>query len=269
MRARMCFSGLAPDQFVPVPTFTAEFHPGDHIQMVAEAIMAGCQELSWLTETEGQYSIAYAWKQKGGRKGETLVYGDTKKGSGYAGYLTGATWHIWMAADHCKNLANYEFEAAVYHQLLHLGEREVESTDEEVASHTIPVTRPHEVEMFAAEIDRYGFWLPGIRKISTSFASQLKLEMTPTQSTSDTSFANGDREVPDTFDTITVGDFDDGGDEVDRRRRLKEETAKQLTAKGDGRAIVYDAKSDTFTTVDGDRYADGAVEEAAGVGSAV
>lgn len=244
MKNRECVTGRDPDAPVSVPDFTTQFWNGDGIREIAEKMISAYPELSWLTEEEGQYSVEFFWKQKGGVRGELRVLGNTAKASGLAGFMSGATWHIWMAADHCRTLSNYEFEAALFHQMLHLGEREVEDSDPDMGAKMIPVTRPHEVEMFREEITRYGFWSSGLLGASHAFASQLKLDLSP-------------RETP-------IDDFDDGiGDES--RRREKQALADTVAAKGDGVKIVYDGDLDAFRTGEGDIYANGAIEASAGV----
>jgi len=246
-----------------VPDFQNVYWNGDGIKEIADAMIASYQELSWMRPGEGNYQIEYFWKQKGGMKGERPILGVAKKASAIIRHLTEADFVIEMAADHCRALANYEFEAALFHQLMHLGEREIEDTDADVAARRIPITRPHELEMFEAEITRYGLWSMSLRSASQVFHTQLKMDLgnppKPAKNavlSEDASYANGDRVANPAML---------GVDELERRR--KQQMADAVAAKGDGVTIVYDDVRDEFSTGQGDIYAAGAIEESAGVGA--
>jgi len=234
-----------------VPDFTNVYWNGDGIQEIADAMIASYQELSWLRAGEGNYQIGYFWKQRGGMKGESPILGVAKKASAFTRHLTDDDFIVEMAADHCRGLANYEFEAALFHCLLHLSEREIESSDDSVAAKRIPITRPHELEMFSFEVERYGLWSMGLRSVSETFHKQMKLDLGTTQN-APKSAASAEK-----ADAAFLGT-----DELERRR--KQLMADAVAAKGDGVAIIYDGVRDEFHTGQGDVYAAGAIEDAAG-----
>ena len=191
MQRRTCVTGRNPDEYALVPDFDTPFFRGDSIAEIGEALIAHFDEFKVLRD----YRIAYFWKKKGGVKGETAILGGASRASGLAGHLTQATFHIWLAADNCKGFANYELEAALYHQLCHLDETEVESSKPEIGSKQIPVTRAYDLEMFQSEVERYGLWTIALRHASNTFAQQLKLELAPAKSSqNDDDWSESDEE---------------------------------------------------------------------------
>lgn len=171
MHKRTCVTAANPDEHASIPQFDGEaYFRGDTIEDVAKALIRHHHDLRWIDD-EG-YRVAYFWKNKG----PAGIFGAVKKGSGLVGYLTKATFVVEMYAENCRGLANYEFEAAVFHQLCHLEEEEREVNGEDVRT---PMLRRHDLEMFRAEVEHYGLWHPDIRSASAVFARQLKLDLTP------------------------------------------------------------------------------------------
>jgi hypothetical protein len=134
-----------------------------------------------------------------------------------------------MAADHCRGISNLELEAAIYHQLCHL--HEDESTDSEGEVTYSPAIRPHDLEMFRSELDRYGFWTQDISAASHHFAKQLKLEFS-----ADKRFES----QPNPYESVPEPPLNSGGkmgsgmtddwtesDEEKRRQRIAEQEADE------------------------------------------
>lgn len=98
--------------------------------------------------------VAYRWKRTGGKAGGKLTLGKCVKPSGLLRDETRADWFIWLAADNCLGLTNWQIEALVFHELLHADEDE----------HGKRQLRPHDFEGFGPEIEHYGLWDAGLRE---------------------------------------------------------------------------------------------------------
>ena len=217
MSAQRCVTGRDPDAPATIPTFDSAYYNGDSIFEIADALIQQHDELRWITE--GGYRVVYFWKGKGGTSKGKPVLGRAGMASGIAGHLTQGTFHVVMSADHCRELTNLELEAAIYHQLLHLEERETEDSEGEVTQS--PAIRPHDFEGFRSELDRYGFWNQDIRGAAHSFATQLRLEF-------DADARNSGKTNP-YDDTVIEADWSES-DEARRRQRLAEQEADEAAA---------------------------------------
>lgn len=184
IRRRVCATGKNPDDAIIVPDFQSNHFRGELIQETAAAMIASFQELSWIRDREdSDRLIWYVWKRNGGKSRGAEVFGGAQMASSYVKYLTDSTFVIWMAADHCKLLPNYEFEGLVLHQLLHLYEREIESHSPDKATTFVPALRDHEFSGFESELLRYGVHTPELRHAGATFqkvAKQLKMDMSAT-----------------------------------------------------------------------------------------
>lgn len=117
--------------------------------------------------------IRYAWKQKGGRSGGRPALGKCVKLSGAAKHFAeGADFLIWVAWDHALNFGfgRQELMALLFHELHHI-ERDVTDDGEDVYG-----TRGHDLEVFFAEIQVFGTWLPDLEGGKQAF-EQLGLEV--------------------------------------------------------------------------------------------
>jgi hypothetical protein len=113
-------------------------------------------------------SVTYLWKKVGGKSKGRGVFGKTTKPSGLLKLFSEATFVIWLAADHCRG-AGYgdrEIEALLFHEMLHTG---VAEEDEETGRGGGATLIPHELEIFRAEVEVYGFWAADIREAAPSF----------------------------------------------------------------------------------------------------
>lgn len=113
--------------------------------------------------------VVYLWKKTGGTSKGRGVYGKTAKASGLVKHFSeSATFVIWLAADHCRG-AGYDerqLEALLFHELCHTT---VSAGDEETGRGGGPTLVPHDVEMFAAEVEVYGLWAAELRDIAPAF----------------------------------------------------------------------------------------------------
>lgn len=173
IRVRQCVTNHRADDALSVPTFgDAEFHPGERIMETVNALRRSCQELTAIED----YKIVAFWTAKGIKVAGKEQYGRALKPGGRQRYLTGgADFIIDMSAEVCRGLANYEFEAAVYHQLKHCAEIEGETIDGDTTRRAGTVG--HDFEGFIDEVNRYGFWNTDLREAIEPYQAQLKLDL--------------------------------------------------------------------------------------------
>lgn len=174
--ARSCVTGHRPDERCDVPYIAddQDYYRGDRIEETAAKLLERTQEFSSIRD----YRFVYFWKRGTIKKNGQEEYGRLTKPSGMLRHLTGqADYLIEMSAETCAGLANYEFEAAVFHILCHAHEEEHENAAGEL-TYTAGI-RNHEFEGFTAEVTRYGFWNSGLRAAQEPYAKQLKLAIAP------------------------------------------------------------------------------------------
>lgn len=118
-------------------------------------------EISHLSDV----TITYLWKREGGKKNGKLQLGQCKKVSGLEKWYAKSDFIIWLASDHAKTLdmSSRQLEALLYHELCHIS---FEETDDGEATMKI---RPHDVEMFADEVKRYGLWTTDLESVQETF----------------------------------------------------------------------------------------------------
>ncbi len=167
-------TGALADDAISVPEFSTAFYDGELIEEYAHKLLDSVQEFSWFAE--GGHTIDCVWKRTGGMSQGKPTLGRTIKVGGYEGFRTGKTFRVWMAADHCRGLTAMQFEASVYHQLMHMQELEVESRDGDDTK-LVPAMRGHDIEMFRSEYQRYGAWNLDIARMRDTVEQQLKLDL--------------------------------------------------------------------------------------------
>lgn len=109
--------------------------------------------------------ITYLWKREGGKKNGKLQLGQCKKVSGLEKWYAKSDFIIWLATDHAKvlNMTPRQIEALLFHELLHATYEESEDGEA-----TMKI-RPHDVEMFADEVKRYGLWTTDLESVQETF----------------------------------------------------------------------------------------------------
>lgn len=138
-------------------------------------------------------SVTYLWKKVGGKSKGRGVFGKTTKPAGLLKLFSEATFVIWLAADHCRG-AGYgdrEIEALLFHEMLHTAEAE---EDEETGRGGGPTLVPHELEIFRAEVEVYGFWADDIKQAAPAFRQGNLFEAPVTRAAADSPAAPGDDE---------------------------------------------------------------------------
>lgn len=110
--------------------------------------------------------IVFLWKRSGGLVKGKAKLGECQKPSGLLRFLSDkADFVIWLAADHLAGFEPEQVEAALFHEMCHVG---VDEDDE-------PQLWPHDVEMFADEVQVYGLWKADL----VSAATQLRQAKLP------------------------------------------------------------------------------------------
>lgn len=171
---RQCATSHRPDDKVEVPHLaeTTDFGNGDRIFETIQALRRKHQVLTRLED----YRIVCFWVNKAIKRNGKEQYGSAQKPAGLLKYLTqDADFVVIMSTEACRDLPNWEFEAAVCHQLLHCGE--IESEDRAGDTTSKPGMLGHDFEGFIEEISLYGFWSAELRGPTDAFAKQLKLDL--------------------------------------------------------------------------------------------
>ena len=129
-----------------------DYLPAHDVADVGARLIATCHELAHLHTAR----ITYLWKREGGKSGGKLTLGKCKAVSGLERYWSESDFVIWLAADHAQtfNLDQRQIEALIFHELMHA------DIDDETAR---PKVRPHDVEAFVPEIERYGLWTSDLK----------------------------------------------------------------------------------------------------------
>ncbi len=148
-----------------------DFLPADDLEELGRHLRATKPQLNGISG----YAIQYLWKRKGGSSGGRSVLGKCLKTPPMVKTFKVSTWTVWLAADHCRefNLDDHQFEALLFHELLHAHLSEVEVTDRRTGETTTeyrPTVIGHELEMFHAEVAEYGLWTSELKRAQDTFA---------------------------------------------------------------------------------------------------
>lgn len=149
-----------------------DFLPSVQLDDIGRALCAARKTLQITDEIR----IEYLYKRKGGVTQGKTVFGKCIKTSGLVKHFASdarrspVDYVIWIAADAVRDtrMMNWQLEALVYHELLHIA---VEEGDNDEPKFTV---RGHQFEGFLAEIDAYGLWWSDLKELG-SHVRQLKL----------------------------------------------------------------------------------------------
>lgn len=151
----------------PVPTESrfgsGQFVDSPEVAGVAADLLRKHDSLRHLRDLD----IRYWWRKKGGeRKGKSHL-GDTLKPSGPLRFaLDGATFLIWLAADHLEGWDAQRIEPLLFHQLLRCG----------VDENGDPYKAAPDFEGFVEELRAYGPWQADLR-LAVKTVRQLPLDV--------------------------------------------------------------------------------------------
>lgn len=167
MRIRTLILGGDPDERFNVPAepdFDAqggEFIEAQGCEKIGEALIQSRDSFASLRDAH----VLYLWKRKGTTKPK-MVLGRCNRPSGLLGYYSQADFIIWFAANNCRDngITRWQMEALIFHELKHA------KMEDGVA-----VLVPHDCEVFAEEIDRYGLWKRDLQPIAAAVSNALTL----------------------------------------------------------------------------------------------
>jgi hypothetical protein len=94
------------------------------------------------------------------------LLGKCQRPSGLLRYFSHSDFVIWFAANNCRDLGftNWQMEALIFHELKHAKIEDM-----------VPVIVPHDCEVFADEIKRYGLWKSDLHQVAEASAQALLL----------------------------------------------------------------------------------------------
>ncbi len=126
--------------------------------------------------------IRYVWRDKAARSKGNIVLGKARKISGLGAHLVHLVrddeppdevefFVIEIAADVWPKLNETQRTALVDHELCHLGV-EIPEQDQERKL----VLRGHDLEEFAAVVQRHGLWRPAVETFHAAVATQLTFD---------------------------------------------------------------------------------------------
>lgn len=141
-----------------------DFLPAPTLQRIADDLVARCPEFDFIATND--WTVKVLWKRKGGHSfgHNTLLKGLARH------FAAGTTWTIEIAADNCDayQFTERQMEALVYHELCHC-DFEVKE-DKETGERLFRATaRRHDVELFSAEVRRYGAWRSELAAVERAY----------------------------------------------------------------------------------------------------
>jgi hypothetical protein len=150
--------------------FLTDFCRAPDVEAIAGALIAHWEEVGHCRDLR----IAYLWRRKKQAKAGKLTLGTCQKLSGLAKTFLEADWAITLNAENCRalQLTRLQLEALTYHELSHIGRPDEDEDGEEIE----PTLVGHDVEMFHAEIHRYGLWKADLKAAAHAF-KQLRLAL--------------------------------------------------------------------------------------------
>ncbi|MGE3598794.1 MAG: putative metallopeptidase [Dehalococcoidia bacterium] len=160
---------VPPDESFPADD---DYLASKELTTIGDALVARWPELQFLEEVE----VTYLWKRKGGKSKGKAVLGTCVKPAGLVKHFGQCQFVIWIAADHVRDmgLTNLQLEALVFHELNHCGWEIDENESSPTFGETKYILKPHDDEVFWAELQRYGAWNEQ-RQVSARVYQQLAL----------------------------------------------------------------------------------------------
>ena len=145
----------------------AEYLPADPLTAIGNRLLEYFEDDFDRLNTA---KIIYLWKKKGGKRGDKDKLGACQKPGGLLRHYSNADFIVWIAADNCVGMTEWQITALVYHELKHAG-YDVESGNF--------VTRRHDFEGFAREVMIFGDWKSDIGMMRRAFAQPSLFEDVP------------------------------------------------------------------------------------------
>lgn len=132
--------------------------PPNVVDLVKEVVDAHHPELRWVR-------IGVIMRDTAAVKAGRTVYGDARKVTAMQQVFMNYDFILCFAADAWRTLTALQREALVDHELCHC------TVDEDEVASLVP----HDIEMFEANFERYGFWWPRAEKTEQLFQARLGL----------------------------------------------------------------------------------------------
>lgn len=183
---RTCITGVDPAGVFSTPWMRNDFQEAADLEEIGTALIANCPEftdLKWATgrEVDEDFDdgfppirIAYLWRKKASRSADRFKAGTLGKTGGKIKFLADAHYLVEIAADVNRFMTNWQMEALVYHELMHIkiARKALKRRDESEETKFVPdlKVRAHDLEMFFAEVERYGLWRSDLQKAQPTFA---------------------------------------------------------------------------------------------------
>ncbi len=141
--------------FAPVGLPEEDFLPAPDLETIGRRLIDDCVDFYHLANVQ----VIYLWKRKGGQAEGQANLGKCTKASGLVKHFSGATWVVWLAADHVNTykFTRRQVEALLFHELCHAGDEE----DDEGEHKPKPIG--HEWQGFSVEVARYGAWMEALQ----------------------------------------------------------------------------------------------------------
>ena len=133
-----------------------QYFKADAVKELAEKIIRA----RFAAIKENDIPIKYLFRSEAQTSQDKIVAGRCIKQSDLQHSIHGFRYVIWIAADIWEELDDTQREALVYHELSHI---RIEFDDEK--QKVKYSTRKHEVEFFIDELETYGAWHDGLRKV--------------------------------------------------------------------------------------------------------
>lgn len=174
-RVRRTPEEVAANSLYPVPSEAAldgEFTPAPDLERIADALIERHHH-----RVASEATIIYLWRDKAWKAKGKVVFGKCQKPTGLLKHFAAADVVIALAADALRDMgATYrQIEAALWHELCHVGETEEpdDSKEDWVPELTI---LPHDFEGFATELTLFGDWRSDLTT-AVHAVRQMKLDL--------------------------------------------------------------------------------------------
>ncbi len=180
--ARCCVTGVDPDERFDIPFVIDEFQLAPQLAAIGNALIADCEEferLRWAMASEG-LTILYLWRKKAAKSADRYKTGTLGKTSGVTKFLAKSQYVVQIACDANRGATNLHMEALVFHELRHIKiETKLVGKGEEAEAVPDLKVRAHDLEMFDAEVARYGLWRADLERAKRTFEQAPLFEHAP------------------------------------------------------------------------------------------
>lgn len=173
-------TGGDPDERFPVPFIADEFQEAPELDKIASALIERCHDFTdlFIAVERSGIEVRCRWRKKAARNADRFRVGTLQKTSGLLKHYSEAHYLIVVAVDATMGFTRRQMEALIYHELCHINIQF--HTDDDTGETMVELkTHAHEVEMFHAEVKRYGLWRGDLKQASETFRQAGFTEMEP------------------------------------------------------------------------------------------